>query len=173
MERIAKFEKVSFGEFKSSLINTLKRDDLTDELIMLTYNSIEWPTRSTKGSAGYDFKSYCWFKLAPNQSITIPTGIRANIDDGWALFILPRSSYGFKYRLQLDNSVALIDADYYYSDNEGHIMIKLTNDSKSNKTLTVNPGDKFVQGVFLPFGITTNDHVEAIRNGGIGSTDGK
>ena len=89
----------------------------------------------------------------------------------WVLMLYPRSGLGFKYRLQLDNLVGIIDSDYFYSDNEGHIFAKLTNDSKTNKIVTVRRGDAFMQGIFVEYGITEDDKVETSRNGGFGSTD--
>lgn len=64
-------------------------------------------------------------------------------------------------------------SDYYNADNEGHIFAKLTNDSKIEKTLRVNMGESFMQGIFIPFGITENDNVTQKRTGGIGSTNSK
>ncbi|MBP9989090.1 MAG: deoxyuridine 5'-triphosphate nucleotidohydrolase, partial [Ruminococcus sp.] len=64
----------------------------------------------------------------------------------------------------------IIDADYYNSDNEGHIFIKITNDTNENKTVKVNCGDGFAQGIFTQFGITVDDDTNEIRNGGFGST---
>ena len=107
------------------------------------------------------------------KAVKIPTGIRAEIADGWLLAVFPRSGLGFKYRLQLDNTVGIIDSDYFYSDNEGHIFIKITNDSKSDKVVSLSEGMAFAQGIFLPFGITVDDDVTATRNGGFGSTDKK
>ena len=89
----------------------------------------------------------------------VPTGIRVKIDDGWMLAIFPRSGLGFKFRLQLDNTVGIIDSDYYYSDNEGHMFIKITNDGKSGKTVSVKAGQGFAQGIFIPYGITVDDTV--------------
>ena len=63
--------------------------------------------------------------------------------------------------------------DYDQSDNQGHMFIKITNDSNSNQTITINKGDGFAQGIFIPFGITMDDMVSTTRNGGFGSTDGK
>lgn len=175
MVRVGKFEKVSFKQFRSSIDEKLINIDPNiidfDSLSKEMYDKIEIPKRATKGSAGYDFKSPFTFVLLPGETIKIPTGIRVNIEDGWWLGILPRSSMGFKYRLQLDNTMAVIDSDYYYSDNEGHIFIKITNDSKSNKSLTISCGESFAQGIFIPYGITYDDNVSDIRNGGIGSTN--
>ena len=96
--------------------------------------------------------------------------MRAEIREGWVLQCYPRSGLGFKYRLQLNNTVGIIDSDYFYSDNEGHIFAKITNDSKDGKMLTVEVGQGFMQGIFVPFGITEDDNVTAVRNGGFGST---
>ncbi len=54
--------------------------------------------------------------------------------------------------------------------NEGHIFIKITNDTKENKTLCVSAGDGFVQAIFIPYGITYDDNAQTIRDGGMGST---
>ena len=85
----------------------------------------------------------------------------------------PRSGLGMKYRLQLDNTVGVIDSDYYGSDNGGQICAKLTNDSKEGKTLELQEGDRFMQGVFCLHGLTYEDKVRRVRNGGMGSTDYK
>ena len=128
------------------------------------------PQRATSGSAGYDFKSPIHFILQPGQTIKIPTGIRVKIDDGWWLGCLPRSGLGFKYRLQLNNTMGVIDSDYYYSDNEGHIFAKITNDSNEDKAIEVKAGDGFMQAIFIPYGITYSDSANGVRNGGMGST---
>lgn len=107
------------------------------------YDLLNPPTRATKGSAGYDFESPISFELKPGETIKIPTGIRALIDENWVLKIYSRSSLGFKYRLWLDNLTGIIDSDYSNSDNEGHIFIKMTNNSLEDKIVRINRGDKF------------------------------
>ena len=128
------------------------------------------PTRKTAASAGYDFYSPIDFSLAPGETIKIPTGIRVRINDGWVLALYPRSGLGFKFRLQLNNTVGIIDSDYYNSDNEGHMFVKLTNDSNENKTVELKAGQGMVQGIFFEFGITEDDEANEERNGGFGST---
>lgn len=164
MERIAKFLKVSEDNFISSL------DGFSKEEAKKIYEGIKLPLRATKYSAGYDFYSPFDFTLNPGETIKIPTGIRAKMREDYALFLLPRSGLGFKYRLQLNNTIGLIDADYFYSDNEGHIFAKITNDSNEGKVISVKKGEAFIQGVFLSYGITEDDEVNSIRNGGFGST---
>ena len=161
MKRIAKFEKVSITQFEEGC-------DCPDS--EESYNGIKLPRRATAGSAGYDFYAPYAITLAPGETVKIPTGIRALIEQGWVLKLYPRSGLGFKYRLQLNNTVGIIDSDYSDSDNEGHIFIKLTNDSNEGKTLEIPAGTGFAQGIFVEFGITVDDDAEGVRNGGFGST---
>ena len=81
-----------------------------------------------------------------------------------------RSGLGFKYRLQLNNTVGIIDSDYFYSDNEGHMFSKITNDTNEEKTIDIAQGEGFMQGIFVEYGITVDDDVTDVRNGGFGST---
>ena len=129
------------------------------------------PRRATAGSAGYDFFSPLSFSLAPGSCVRIPTGVRARIDDGWVLMLFPRSGLGFKYRLQLNNTVGIVDADYFGARNEGHIFIKLFN--AGDRTVCVEAGEAFAQGIFLPFGLTDDDDARGERTGGFGSTGRK
>lgn len=165
MRRIAKFHKVSYEQFYESC-----KEDFIESEIKKMYEDIKLPVRATAGSAGYDIFAPFGFSLAPSETIKIPTGIRCEIDEGWVLKIYPRSGLGFKFRLQLNNTVGIIDSDYFYSDNEGHIFIKITNDSNENKTVEVKKGTGFAQGIFVEYGITVDDNATGIRNGGFGST---
>ena len=127
------------------------------------------PRRATAGSAGYDFYAPTDFRLEPGQTLRVPTGVRARIDAGWVLMLFPRSGLGFKYRLQLNNTVGIIDADYFGARNEGHIFVKLFN--AGDRAVSVAAGEAFAQGVFVPFGLTVDDAAKGERTGGFGSTD--
>ena len=151
MERIAKFEKIS------------KNEETKD-----FYDYIMLPKRATSGSAGYDFYLPFDLTIKPNESVKVYTGIRAKIDPDYVLMIFPRSGLGTKYHLMLDNTVGVIDSDYYNALNEGHIIVALTN--HSDKVLELKRGDRFAQGVFLKFGITVDDDTKSERLGGHGST---
>lgn len=168
VKRIAGFEKVSFQQFQDGIESGDKQ--YTKQEIEDMYESIKLPKRATKGSAGYDFYAPFPIRLLAGESLKIPTGIRVWMEDNWVLQIYPRSGLGFKFRLQLNNTVGIIDSDYYHSDNEGHIFIKITNDSKEDKIIEVNQGEGFAQGIFMEYGITVEDEVGEIRNGGFGST---
>lgn len=142
--------------------------DRTD--VQAVYQGIRLPRRATRGSAGYDIYAPAKIVLGPQESLRIPTGLRVEMEEGWVLTCYPRSGLGFKYRMQLDNTVGVIDSDYFYSDNEGHIQAKITNDSQDGKTLIIPAGTGFMQGIFLEYGITVDDETEDVRNGGLGST---
>lgn len=168
MKRVAQFFKVSPDNFVGAVREDFPR--YSDAEIREIYEKIILPRRATRGSAGYDFFAPFSFRLAPGETIKIPTGIRVKIDEDWVLKLYPRSGFGFKYRLQMNNTVGIIDSDYYNSDNEGHIFIKMTNDTNEGKTVEVAEGTGFAQGIFIEYGITVDDEADGIRNGGLGST---
>lgn len=157
--------KVSYEQFAKDLNPD---GEFEEAQIREIYDRIPVPQRATTGSAGYDFRAPFGFTLEPGESIKIPTGIRVSIDDGWFLACFPRSGLGFKYQIRLANSTGVVDSDYIFSDNEGHIFAKLVNGG--DKSVEINAGDGFMQGIFIPYGISYDDEVTATRNGGFGST---
>ena len=170
MKRIAKFHKVSKERFTADWMDTFAQSQEEAEKV---YEAIRLPKRATAGSAGYDFFSPADFTIKPGETIKIPTGICVEMDQEWVLKCYPRSGLGFKFRLQLNNTVGIIDSDYFYSDNEGHMFIKVTNDSREGKTVELGQGAGFAQGIFIPYGITADDECSDVRNGGFGSTDAR
>lgn len=168
MKRIAKFYKVSYEQFKEGWIDTF--GEVSEEKLQQIYEEIKLPLRATAGSAGYDFYAPETFVLEPGQTIKIPTGIRVRMNEEWVLKCYPRSGLGFKYRLQLNNTVGIIDSDYFNAKNEGHIFAKITNDTNEDKTVKLEKGTGFMQGIFVEYGITEDDEVSEERTGGFGST---
>ena len=160
--------QVSPEQFKKDWIDTFGLDEEAN--IEEIYENIKLPRRATAGSAGYDFFAPVRLILAPGETIKIPTGIRVEMEPEWVLKCYPRSGLGFKYRLQLNNTVGIIDSDYFYSDNEGHMFSKITNDTNEEKTIDIAQGEGFMQGIFVEYGITLDDDVTDVRNGGFGST---
>ena len=169
MERIGKFYKVSREQFVKDWADTFgeQEREAADQI----YDTISLPKRATSGSAGYDFYLPLAICLKPGDSVKVPTGIRVRINEGWVLQIYPRSGLGFKFRLQLNNTVGVIDSDYFNSDKEGQLCIKVTNDSKEGKIVDLSKGTAFAQGIFFQYGITEDDDCDTVRNGGLGSTD--
>ena len=166
MQKIAKFFKVSFEQFKKDWQNNFS--DLSD--VEKIYDNIKLPKRATAGSAGYDFFAPIKLEIPPKSTLLVPTGIRVQMQPGTFLAIFPRSGLGFKFKLQLFNTVGIIDEDYFFANNEGHIMIKVFNDTFESKTIVVEQGDGFAQGILMAFGITEDDNATSQRTGGFGST---
>lgn len=187
-----KFEKVSFEQYMKDFMNLCDVEFLVEiglleyrmsgdydstaiaTAVRKIYDSIKLPERGTTGSAGYDFITPFSFKIEFGKSITLPTGIKADINDGWWLLCAPRSGSGFKYGVELANTIGVIDKDYYNNpNNEGHIMVKLVNMSVINedKDVVFEKDKGFFQGILTPYGVTENDAATGERNGGFGSTN--
>ena len=165
MEKIAQFYKVSEEQF----INDWRAATGSSiEEAKSVYANIRLPRRATKGSAGYDFFAPESFTLVPHETILIPTGIRVMIEDGWVLQLYPRSGLGFRHRLQLDNTVGVIDSDY-----RGEINVVLHNHGSAPQT--IENGERVAQLLITPVLQPAYEIAETLtdtaRNaGGFGST---
>lgn len=157
-----KFYKVTNEQFR--------RDwDQNDNRLIGLWATIDLPKRATTESAGYDFFAPLDILISPGEELTVPTGVKVQLDPGYFLMIVPRSGLGFKYQLCLANTVGIIDGDYFgNSKNEGHIMVKLVN--RGDKECYIKKGKAFCQGIILPYGLTVDDNSTHERVGGIGST---
>ena len=157
---IAKFGHVSETQYAEAMGARLAE--------ALPVAEIPLPKRATAGSAGYDFVSPAETVIPAGGTALIPTGIRAEMEPGWVLALFPRSSLGFKYGVRLSNTAGIIDSDYAYAKNEGHIMVKLRN--PSDAPVVIGRGERFCQGIFLPYGTAEESGEFAERTGGFGST---
>jgi dUTP pyrophosphatase len=150
-----------------------KEQYLKENMSQDVYEKIKLPKRATGFSAGYDIFSPTDFILYSKMEIIIPTGIKVCLPENEFLMIVPRSGLGFKYYTRLANTVGIIDSDYYNNTkNEGHIMIKLRNESDT-KEMQIKQGDAIAQAIFMEFKITDDDElgIGNKREGGIGSTN--
>ena len=163
-EGVARFLKISLASFNKDYKENFplgQKYGLDDMEITAVYNSIKMPNRYSPID----------FVLKKGETIKILTGLRCKMDNDVVLMIYPRSSLGFKYRMMLENTVGIIDSDYFDAENEGHIMIKFTN--HGDKDLVISKGTAFAQGIFMRYLKTIDDEVSDIRVGGIGSTNEK
>ena len=157
-----KFEKISFEQFKKDI-----KDD--KEL----YESYSLPKRNTRNSAGYDFFALFDYTLKPKEIMKIPTGIKVSMESDDVLFLIDRSSMGFKYNVRMCNQVGIIETDYYNNENnEGHMWVALQN--HGDKDYHVKQGEAYAQGIFTKFlTVDDEDKIEGKRKGGFGSTNGE
>lgn len=172
---VCRFEKVSFEEFYEAWLEHHRLYFNKEDIIRKIYDNIKLPKRSTKRSSGYDFflPNDIPVTIQKGKSVVIPTGIRCVfLEEYYDLSIYPRSGMGFKSRFHLDNTVGIIDNDYFEANNEGHIMIKVSCDPRNGDSVTIKPGDKFAQGIIREFFLAEgDDEVEKHdRLGGMGST---
>ncbi len=150
----------------------------------------ELPRRSTIGSAAYDFFAPDDIHLVPGQWTDVDTGVSLDGEEKlsmymtselsivgmpdaiieedkwinrWFLMCLPRSGQGFRHKIRMANTVAVIDQDF-----RATIKARLTADDE----ITIPKGTAFMQGIFLPY-LTLEDEVQPTeeRRGGFGSTD--
>jgi dUTP pyrophosphatase len=166
------FEKVSFEQFAKDVCDIYRVPEGTHAeaagALREYYDGIKLPRRATIGSAGYDFCTPIPVNIGAGESLVIPTGIRCvGMPRDIVLVCAPRSGLGFKYGLRLSNTLGIIDSDYAHANNEGHIMAKLITDVD----IHLNPGERFMQGIFLKYFTTDDDaSISESRTGGIGST---
>ena len=157
---VARFGHVSSAQWAEAM------GEKTSEALPL--EEIPIPRRATAGSAGYDFTAPAETVIPAGGSALIPTGIRAEMEPGWVLILFPRSSLGFRFGIRLSNTAGIIDSDYAFAKNEGHIMVKMRN--PSDQPVVIGKGERFCQGIFLPYGTAEEDSGFGIRQGGFGST---
>lgn len=112
---------------------------------ILKVRDVKTPTRGTTGSAGLDFYVPNDFPgthyLATSQSINIPSGIKVNIPEGYALIVMNKSGVALKKGLQV--GACVIDEDY-----QGEIHIHVTN--IGDGIAEIKPGEKLVQMLLIP-----------------------
>ncbi|MFZ2185625.1 MAG: dUTP diphosphatase, partial [Streptococcus parauberis] len=127
------------------------------------------PKRETTHAAGYDLKVAEPVTIKPGEIKLVPTGVKAYMQAGEVLFLFDRSSNPRKKGLVLINSVGVIDGDYYGNpDNEGHIFAQMKN--ISDQSVVLEPLERIVQAVFVPFLLVDGDQADGVRTGGFGST---
>lgn len=174
MKNVGQFKKVSFEKFFSECKKyNLIAQDCDEASIRELYDTMALPRRGTPGSAGYDIVFPLEaLSIRPGSSAIIPTGIKIRIDvPDYYLKVVPKSGLSRRYRTAIVGTEGIIDADYYYSEAEGQIMIELINNSASGEVLHLTHNFKFCQGILSEYGTTVDDDpVEAIRVNGFGST---
>tara|TARA_R100001015_G_C4633938_1_gene199579 strand:- start:647 stop:1084 length:438 start_codon:yes stop_codon:yes gene_type:complete len=137
---------------------------------------VKTPIRANSTDAGIDFfvpEDTKRFTLSPGDSCLIPSGVKVNVPEGFALVAFNKSGVAVKKSLHV--GACVVDCGY-----QGEVHINLTN--VGDCETDINPGDKIVQFVLLPLG---NPKVELVEEsnlyesessrgeGGFGSTGTK
>lgn len=114
--------------------------------------------------------------IAPqDKAVLIPSGLALYMNNPHvAAVILPRSGMGHKHGLVLGNGTGLIDPDY-----TAQIFVSVWNRNPSGDPITINPGERIAQMMFLPvirpnLSVVEEFSGETARGGGgFGSTGSK
>ncbi len=131
-------------------------------------NKVCKPYKKHRTDAGMDLRSSIKIKLLPQMEATIPLGIKAEVPQGFAALLIPRSGLGSK-GLELRNTMGVIDTDY-----RGQWIAKVKNKSK-NAQLDIDEGTRIIQCVIVPIYLNTWEEVTHVNEtergeGGFGHT---
>ena len=160
------------------------------------HDGVTLPKRATKGAACFDIsyfphtdfvKGYSRMNgeftreinlddrsisIMPGERLLLPTGLIADIPEGWYLKAYTRSSVGFKKGLGLAQGVGVIDNDYVEE-----MFIPIVNNT--DVRVRIEPGERLIQIEMLEsleYDIketTTRPKQKTDRKGGFGSTNKK
>lgn len=190
MKDVAIFKKVSKKQFGETYRTIYPNFEFTTEFMEKMYETVKVPIRKTPGSVGYDFVAPFTFTLYPGSKVWIPTGIRVEmLKEDWWLMVVPKSRTA-KHSIRISNTLGVVDADYYFADNEGHIMVTLEMPDTSairqcngracfgenilnfTEPVQYKAGDGIAQGIFVEAGFVANEDTTCMhrRTGGYGST---
>lgn len=134
---------------------------------------VKTPTRGTERSAGIDFyvpDDFNKVKLFPGDDVLIPSGIKVEVPEGYALTAFNKSGIAVNKKLLV--GACIIDEDY-----QGEIHLHLFNVSR--EPVIVSPGEKLIQFLLMPIFydeieevMPENIHIKKSNRGefGFGST---
>ena len=121
------------------------------------------PKYKTKGAAAFDLYLQDDLYLTPGEPASISLGFSADIEDGYSVQIIPRSSAGMNWGVRLWNTVGLIDSDY-----KGEWCAVL----ESAKPVRFRRGDRLLQAFvtwsFRADGIDADDAERGTHSGSTG-----
>jgi dUTP pyrophosphatase len=161
-------------KFKKKHENAVIPSYATDGAVCFDFYACLHPFKSIylvdEGNEVVELKlQYDYMILEPNERYLIPTGICADIPEGYCIKIYSRSGLSFKAGIMLTNGVGVVDSDFV-----DEIMISVTNFGPD--AIEIASGERVAQGEFAPF---IRPRIEEIfhdldkkgnRQGGFGST---
>ena len=127
------------------------------------------PTRAHEGDAGLDLYSCEAAHIGPGERWSVGTGVGAEIPEGHAGLVLPRSGLARDHGISLVNSPGLIDSGY-----RGELRVLLLNNDPA-ETFRVVAGDRIAQLVLVPIALATPVETTVLTesaraSGGFGSS---
>lgn len=120
--------------------------------------------RYEKMAAGFDFYCVKNTTIKPGEIKALPSNIALGIPEGYALFVLPRSSTPSRHGLMMPHSIGLIDP-FYHSDND-EIILQFFNFTR--KPAKIKKGDKIAQGVLTKYEKVEFEEIDKLSGKGRG-----
>ncbi len=116
------------------------------EIKIVNKSNNQLPSYETKGSSGMDIRANLNepIILKPMERKLVPTGIYAEIPEGYEIQVRARSGLALKHGISLVNGIGTIDSDY-----RGEIGIILIN--LGEEDFEINNGDRIAQLVVIKY----------------------
>lgn len=108
-------------------------------LVTVVDDDLPLPTYAHPGDAGADLVTRVDVTLAPGERVTVPTGVRIALPDGYAAFVHPRSGLARRHGLTVVNAPGTVDAGY-----RGEIEVTLLN-TDAAAPIVLRRGDRVAQ----------------------------
>ncbi len=116
------------------------------------------------GAACFDFICRETVTIGPGQIKPVAQNVALKVPDGHALLLFSRSSTPMRKGLMLANGVGVVDPFYCGNDDENYAFLHNITDHP----VTVEAGDKVVQGMIIKTESVQWDEVSAMNDTGHG-----
>lgn len=118
----------------------------------------------TEGAACFDFICRETVTIPPGKIKAVAQNVALKVPDGCALLLFSRSSTPMRKGLMLANGVGVIDP-FYCGDNDENLAFFL---NITDEPVTVEAGDKIVQGMIMRTEPVTWQEVDSMDSDGHG-----
>ena len=118
----------------------------------------------TEGAACFDMFCRETVTIPPHEIKAIAQNFALKVPDGHALLLFTRSSTALRKGLMLANSVGVIDP-FYKGDDDENLAFLL---NFTDKPVTVEAGDRVVQGMIIKVQEAVWNEVESLNDAGHG-----
>ena len=118
--------------------------------------------RPTEGAACFDLFCRETVTIPPGAIKAVPQNVAIRVPDGHALLVFVRSSTPMRKGLMLANGVGVVDPFYDGDDDEKYAFLHNITD----KPVTIEAGDRVVQGMIIRTDPVTWNEVEQMGSKG-------
>lgn len=132
-------------------------------------NTLPLPKPESDGAVAFDLVTREDTTIEPGSIGLVPGNVVVQVPEGYALYIVPRSSLPRKMGLVCPHSFGVIDEDYCGPEDEIFVQVQ----NIRTEPVTIERGQRIAQGMFVkiekPEWIEVDSHGVESR-GGFGST---